>query len=1296
MTASKENRRNSERMLRVLKAIRNVNRLIGQSKCREDLLQGTCDCLTEAPDYFNAWIALFDKKRQFTAGYESGIGDDFSRITERLKSGNPPPCVRRVLDSCQPWFMNVPEEDCAKCPLASSHSGRGGLSVGLIHEGHTYGVIHVSLPIEHAQASEESDFLTEMAVDIGYALNKLEQEKALQKTLKKLTKAYELTDQIVRHSPVAIVQVNLKGKIVEANEQAVKLLGLTKDTLLTRTYNDPEWRIRDTDGNPFPEEKLPFRRVLNSDEAVYNVRHTIESVEGKPVILNISGAPLHNAEGRVYRVVFTLQDVTLREEYEKNLNKIAWLLEKETPTRPDKRLPFYGDITELNTTRVIRDSITPEMLQLISADIMVLLDSSLVIYEKNGDYAFATFVSEWCALVNGASRRLCRIADNKQALVCGRWLCHNSSWNLAQAAMKSGRPADEACAGGMRIYSIPIRANDDIVGAISVGYGNPPTDGIRLTKLAETLDVDIDLLRQAAVNINPRPLFIVEAAKKRLLLIASQIGQMVETYRAYEVIKKSEVRYRKLVQNVPGMVYRGFADWSVKIISENHNVSGYTSEEINAREKGWLSVVHPDDREDLLNAGGMESDKARVHRAYRIIAKGGKIKWVDDYKTPIFSGGRFSRVEGVMFDISERKMAEASRRRSEGLFRGMFENMSSGVAIYEPTEDGKDFIFRAFNSAAERITRVKREEVLDQKLLDLFPHMDEKGLLGSLKKVFKTGETVHLSPFYYKDDQREGWRENTIYKLGSGQVVAIFEDVTEKYEALESLRASEKRYKRLSENSPAVVCQIQMSADGAVSIPFITESARKTLGVSAGEVMRDASSLINKMHYDCREAFEMALAQSARDMTDYRQELMIMNGENLVWVEARAIPDKQPDGTVIWDGFFQDITEQKKMREILVQNEKMDAVGQLAAGLAHDFNNTLTGVLGYGDLLVNRLDDPKLNRYAENICRSARHCADLTLKLLAFAQKGQFMSIPVDIHQTITDIVELLERSIDKRICLRKNLLARQTRVIGDPTMIKNALLNLGLNARDAMPEGGVLSFATDVLEVEAGTGDELDKGLQAGMYIVISVSDTGCGIPENVRPHIFEPFFTTKSTTKGSGMGLASVFGTVSYYKGHISVKSVRGAGTAFTMYLPLAASSPGQTAGKHASPATGHHLNVLVVDDEVMLRDLAVDILSTAGYNVLTAANGTEAVDLYRQQWRGIDVVVLDMIMPDMDGRDTFRKMKAINPKVNVILSSGYSLNDKVKTLIAQGASSFIQKPFDQSQLLTLIETVAADEDT
>ncbi len=382
----------------------------------------------------------------------------------------------------------------------------------------------------------------------------------------------------------------------------------------------------------------------------------------------------------------------------------------------------------------------------------------------------------------------------------------------------------------------------------------------------------------------------------------------------------------------------------------------------------------------------------------------------------------------------------------------------------------------------------------------------------------------------------------------------------------------------------------------------------------------------------------------------------------------------------------------KKVEDQLRQRQKMDAIGQLAGGIAHDFNNQLNVILGYAHMLGYAVELPKQKLYAQYICDAVNRSADLTRNLLAFARKGQNQTTPVHVGKLLAETIEMLERTIDKRIEIKHLFGADSDIVLGDPSQLQNAFLNLGVNARDAMTAGGCLLVETENVAIDAAFITRHGGEIQPGLYIKISVSDTGTGMSDEVKRHLFEPFFTTKTVGKGTGLGLASVYGTIKNHKGALDVYSEIGRGTTFKLFLPLAEQPKSEKRQMRKELSSGklnavRNICVLLVEDEEILRVMFASMLESCGIEFLEAENGRHAVEMYKQHWQQIDVVVLDMIMPEMDGPDAFRAMKKINPGIRTLLSTGFSLNNEIQSVLDEGVMGFIQKPFMPNELIERI---------
>ncbi len=383
--------------------------------------------------------------------------------------------------------------------------------------------------------------------------------------------------------------------------------------------------------------------------------------------------------------------------------------------------------------------------------------------------------------------------------------------------------------------------------------------------------------------------------------------------------------------------------------------------------------------------------------------------------------------------------------------------------------------------------------------------------------------------------------------------------------------------------------------------------------------------------------------------------------------------------------------ERQRMQEELVQAQKMEAVGHLASGIAHDFNNMLGAILGFAELLWRKSEKNSPSRaYVDRIMVTARRGSELTKQMLAFARKGKYRNAPVDLHGLLAEIIFMLEHTLGKRIRIRLERNATEFVTRGDPSQLQNMIINLSINARDAMSNGGTLTIATETIHVKSQSQTQAYAGfsVQEGTYCMLSVRDTGSGIPPEMMPHIFEPFFTSRPRGRGTGLGLASVYGCVKSHNGFIELHNQVGRGVEFRIYLPVIAESDVVTVRQKQladapKPAVQSRIRALLVDDEQEALDCLGAGLREMGWVVHPFENGPEALAFYRAHFHEIDLAVLDMIMPEMGGKELFFKLREVNPEVVAIIASGYSKGAESEELLAAGAASYFEKPFSASEL-------------
>lgn len=391
--------------------------------------------------------------------------------------------------------------------------------------------------------------------------------------------------------------------------------------------------------------------------------------------------------------------------------------------------------------------------------------------------------------------------------------------------------------------------------------------------------------------------------------------------------------------------------------------------------------------------------------------------------------------------------------------------------------------------------------------------------------------------------------------------------------------------------------------------------------------------------------------------------------------------------------YSRDITEKKALEQQLLQAQKMESIGVLAGGIAHDFNNLLSGILGYASLLKTKLPVGQFYKYADTIENSAVKAARLINQLLTFSRAEKSSKKIIDLNSIIRETIQILERAIDKSIRIQPEIEESVWALEADPFQIEQVLLNICINARDAMPDGGILTIKTEntsITEINPAIYSELP----AGRYVRLSVSDTGVGMEKNIQSKIFDPFFTTKDKTKGTGLGLAVVYGIIKNHNGHIHIESEPGKGARFDLYIPASTKRPVEPVpGKESKETFAGNEIILLVDDEEVVRGLGKEILEYQGYKVILAGNGLEALGIYEKQMQRIDLVILDIIMPGISGVQTFERLKAVNPAVKVIFSSGYNSNGCNAPALKANSVKFIQKPYKMEEISAMVRR-ALDE--
>jgi PAS domain S-box-containing protein len=640
--------------------------------------------------------------------------------------------------------------------------------------------------------------------------------------------------------------------------------------------------------------------------------------------------------------------------------------------------------------------------------------------------------------------------------------------------------------------------------------------------------------------------------------------------------------------------------------------------------------------------------------------------------------GQIRFVIALAFDVTEQRRMESELRESESRYRALIEESPDAMFLLE------DGVFRLVNRRFVVLFDTGSADLIGRTgPLALCVEEDRPALSAYLsdRLAMLSPRTTATFRAHGPDGtvQTREIHANRVMLHGKPMLLGTVRDLTEQQRIARTLQFQADV---LDQVHDAIVA---MDRDGRVV--YCNRGAEVLYGWRRDEVAgRSFDQLVQPAPHDATIARLRAVL--LRDGT-WRGELQHRAaGERTLWLSAtlsvQTDAERRPVGIV---GVYRDISEQKRLEDQLLQAQKMESIGTLAGGIAHDFNNILGTMVGYLGLLKEELPpDTRLHSYVEVVERSAMRASEMTRQLLGFARRGKFEVQPVDLAALCNDVVQLFRTTLDGKIELRTHFPDDLPDVDGDSGQLHHVVLNLCMNARDAMPDGGILEVSlAPALAPDPGAGD----ATPLRHYVALSVRDSGSGMDEHVRARIFEPFFTTKEPGKGTGLGLPMVYGIVHNHGGFLGVRSAVGRGTTVQVYLPVAQGAVEED-GMDTDVAEGADEMILVVDDEEPLCNLLRDVLVRRGYRVMIATGGEEAVRLYQQHRDEIDLVVLDMMMPGMSGKETFNAIRAIDPNARVLLSSGYTQEGAAQDVLRRGARGFLQKPYLITELASKVREI------
>ncbi len=618
----------------------------------------------------------------------------------------------------------------------------------------------------------------------------------------------------------------------------------------------------------------------------------------------------------------------------------------------------------------------------------------------------------------------------------------------------------------------------------------------------------------------------------------------------------------------------------------------------------------------------------------------------------------------------------------EAQYHALFDNISNGIIVH----DMDDKIVE-INKAACNLFGIKKKRIINTPIDSLTEDREYQKQKEYFRKVVKDETVEPLETILLKSDKTKFYAElksNVVKFRGQNVIQTFINDITRKKELETNLRDSRERYRILIESSILGIYIVQKG-----SIEFTNEMFRIISGYTEDELREieffdlidaeDRSKIVSR-----HERLEKG------EKTSFRDEIrLIRKDKKRYWCELHVSYIIVNQKNAVF-GYMIDISERKNLELQLLETQKLKSLGTLAGGIAHDFNNLLGGILGYSSLLLSDIaDDHPFYNDIQAIAETAKRGAELSNRILAFARGGKYQVTKLNINSLINDVVAILSHSLDKSVIIETNLENNIWPVYGDSRQIHQAIHNICLNARDVMPEGGKLTINSRNITIH-NSHKKLISHLTQGDYVKISIQDTGPGMDKRTKLKIFEPFFTTKPQGEGTGLGMSMVYGIVKNHQGYIEVQSEVGKGTKIIIFLP-----------KIEERVTNHNKDmnskdshlILFVDDEDIIREVGEKMLHRGGYEVLLAKNGQEAVDIFKQNHQDISLVIIDIIMPVLDGIETSKILRDIDPKIDIIFTSGYSPEDRPDLLRLNG-EYFIKKPFQAEMFIEKVNEIISKE--